>query len=196
MLTYPARPTSGGSPRLRRFVPGDWIAQPKFNGWRALVHLGGGVSFPTVWNRHGDLLTIKDQFLAALTDLQGRFPLDTYLDCEALERRGSIHGTLVVFDWIFPDEPLLPLEERLRRLRGVMPTLPFMQVPPSDSAVLSDEIPNDSIDAACAAYAEINAHNGETVFEGIVKKRVDSIYPIQTRSPDQRFPYWMKHRFD
>jgi len=29
----------------------------------------------------------------------------------------------------------------------------------------------------------------------VVMKKADSLYPIQTRSPDTRFPYWIKHHF-
>ena len=32
-------------------------------------------------------------------------------------------------------------------------------------------------------------------YEGVVMKRVDSIYPMQLRSPDFETPDWMKHRF-
>jgi hypothetical protein len=32
-------------------------------------------------------------------------------------------------------------------------------------------------------------------FEGLVAKRVDSIYPTRLRSPEIELPFWMKHRW-
>lgn len=40
-----------------------------------------------------------------------------------------------------------------------------------------------------------NATLGCEFYEGLVAKRADSLYPIQLRSPDQEFPFWMKHRW-
>jgi hypothetical protein len=36
---------------------------------------------------------------------------------------------------------------------------------------------------------------GCNFWEGVVAKRADSIYPMQSRSPDIEFPFWMKHRW-
>ena len=41
---------------------GLWYAEPKLNGWRALIHTPSGI----MWNRHGALLTIADCFRPAL----------------------------------------------------------------------------------------------------------------------------------
>ena len=32
-------------------------------------------------------------------------------------------------------------------------------------------------------------------YEGMVAKRNDSIYPMQRRSAEVEFPFWMKHRW-
>ena len=32
-------------------------------------------------------------------------------------------------------------------------------------------------------------------YEGVVAKRADSLYPVQLRSPEQEFPFWVKHRW-
>ena len=37
--------------------------------------------------------------------------------------------------------------------------------------------------------------DGCVFFEGYVAKKVDSKYPIQLRSPNEKFGYWIKHRF-
>jgi hypothetical protein len=192
MITYPARPINGGPPHLRRPLHGQWISQPKFNGWRALVHLPADGT-PVVWNRHGELLSIRDAFAAQLLCIQVLFPLDTWLDCEALERRGKVHGTLIILDWILPD---LTWAERKARLMAAAPSilLPWDAPPLSDHLHITDEIPGDPV-AACATFAAINASHQETLFEGFVCKRTDSIYPIQTRASTQTCSFWVKHRF-
>ncbi len=37
-VTYPARPINGGPLELAPPNPGRWCYEPKYNGWRALVH--------------------------------------------------------------------------------------------------------------------------------------------------------------
>lgn len=196
MITYPARPTNGGSPHLRRKLIGEWATQPKFNGWRALVLLPAPSTAPPsapaiVWNRRGDLLSITKDFLAPLTEASLRFPPGTWLDCEFLERRGPIKGTIVVFDLVIP--ALTYTQRREILTSHAVPILPWDTAPSSNSLVISDEIPD--IDAACNAYVSVNERFGEVIFEGVVRKRIDSTYPIQLQSADKRTPYWVKHRF-
>jgi hypothetical protein len=194
MLTYPARPINGGPPHLRRPLHGQWIAQPKFNGWRALVHLpADGTRNPVVWNRHGEPLSIRDAFAAPLHDAQMRFPLDTWLDCEALERRGTVTGTLVILDWIIPALNWTGRKARLLEAAAAI-LLPWDAPPTANRLLLTDEIPGDPT-RACASFAAANTTAGETLFEGFVCKRTDSFYPIQTRSSTQTFSFWVKHRF-
>ncbi len=196
--TYPARPINGGPPRLARPKPGHWITQPKFNGWRALVHLAGDAT--PIWNRHGERFTIADDFTEALTAAAHAFPSGTWLDCEALQRRGSIRNTLVILDIVVPDLPWTA-RKQLLAASGV-PVLPWDYMPAKDYGfphgrlVVTDEIPADyTLRAACEFFALVNTDMDETVYEGVVMKKADSVYPIQTRSPDTRFPYWVKHRF-
>jgi hypothetical protein len=96
--TYPARPIGGGRLELVPKKPGLWHAEPKYNGWRALVHCPTG----TMWNRHGGRLTIAREFKNALDRLRALSNQGLeWADCEALERRHSIgRGTLVVLDRI------------------------------------------------------------------------------------------------
>ena len=98
LITYPARPIQGGRLDLAPPKRGLWFAEPKLNGWRALIHTPSG----TMWNRHGTLLTIAECFrpaLAALAKLGSRGLV--WADCEALERRHNLgRGTLVVLDVI------------------------------------------------------------------------------------------------
>ena len=96
LLTYPARPIQGGRLELAPPKRGLWFAEPKLNGWRALIHTPSG----TMWNRHGALLTIADCFRPALATLAKLASHGlVWADCEALERRHNLgRGTLVVLD--------------------------------------------------------------------------------------------------
>ncbi len=42
---------------------------------------------------------------------------------------------------------------------------------------------------------ECNRSLGCQFYEGIVAKRADSLYPVQLRSHDSDFPFWVKHRW-
>ena len=97
-ITFPARPIHGGRLELAPPKRGVWFAEPKYNGWRALVHTPTG----TMWNRHGKRLSIAAEFGPAQETLRSlaRHGL-VWADCEALERRHAIgRGSLVVLDWI------------------------------------------------------------------------------------------------
>tara|TARA_R110002167_G_scaffold35888_3_gene114255 strand:- start:378 stop:971 length:594 start_codon:yes stop_codon:yes gene_type:complete len=196
MISYPARPTNGGPPHLRRPIPGKWIAQPKYNGWRALVHIPEDGSDPVVWNRHGELLSIADKFTEALATAKQRFAPGSWLDCEALERRGTVRGTLVVFDVFTENTAELELKFRLDDLHTPDLYLPWWHVPESAKLYVAAHIAMDLVDHACEHWKQINETIGETAFEGVVCKRLDSTYPVQTISAARKFPYWIKHRFD
>ena len=93
ILTYPARPLNGGDLKYALPKIGAWSYTPKYNGWRAMVH----VPTSAMWNRHGERLTIAREFSIALAILK-RTPFE-WLDCEALERRHDLgRGSLIVLD--------------------------------------------------------------------------------------------------
>ena len=114
--TYPARPINGGSLELALPKPGHWYYEPKYNGWRALVHAPTG----TMFNRHGQPLSIAGLFSCALKRLRtvrlqsGGVPVE-WFDCEALCRRHRLgHATLLVFDYVSAlPEPLWQRKELL-----------------------------------------------------------------------------------
>jgi hypothetical protein len=56
--TYPARPLNGGPLDRALSKSGPWHYEPKYNGWRALVHAPTG----TMFNRHGQRLSIEKEF--------------------------------------------------------------------------------------------------------------------------------------
>ena len=67
LISYPARPLQGGKLDRASKKTGLWFAEPKFNGWRALVHCPSGA----MWNRHGGLLSIAGEFALPLRELRG-----------------------------------------------------------------------------------------------------------------------------
>ena len=202
LLTFPARPIQGGRLELAPPKRGLWFAEPKLNGWRALIHTPSG----TMWNRHGTLLTIADCFrpaLASLAKLANRGLV--WADCEALERRHNLgRGTLVVLD-------LVPLSgspsyiERRALLESLLESAPvFAGIKPGPACVPIGAVvltPTNRLETheqAVAFYQRLRAANralGCDFFEGVVMKRADAAYPVQLRSATEEFRGWMKHRF-
>ena len=197
---YPARPIQGGRLELAPPKRGLWYAEPKLNGWRALIHTPTG----TMWNRHGALLTIADcvrPALAALAKLANRRLV--WADCEALERRHNLgRGTLVVLDLV-PESGTARYEARRAVLEDVLPSDSVFagdttrQVPCA-SVVLVPTLRADLQVNALAFYQRLRVANralGCDFFEGVVMKRADSPYPVQLRSATEEFRGWVKHRF-
>ena len=200
LISYPARPIQGGRLELAPPKRGLWYAEPKLNGWRALIHTPTG----TMWNRHGALLTIADCFrpaLAALAQLAIRGLV--WADCEALERRHSLgRGTLVVLD-VVPESGTPIYTARRAMLEPLLPCDPVFdgdssRPVPSGTVVLTPSWRVDSHADALAFYQRLRAANralGCDFFEGVVMKRADSAYPVQLRSAIEEFRGWSKHRF-
>ena len=200
LITYPARPIQGGRLELAPPKRGLWYAEPKLNGWRALIHTPTG----TMWNRHGALLTIADSFrpaLAALVKLAARGLV--WADCEALERRHNLgRGTLVVLDAV-PESGTPTYVRRRELLESFLPCDAVFggdtaRPVPCGAVVLTPAQRADSHTDALAFYQRLRAVNrvlGCDFFEGVVMKRADSAYPVQLRRSTEEFRGWMKHRF-
>ena len=208
--TYPARPINGGPLPNARPKTGDWYYEPKYNGWRALVHVPTG----TMFNREGKRLSINGEFRKAL-DFLGRtinvadFPDHAWLDCEALERRHGIgRGTLILLDYIPSPESHPSYRQRHDSLQGYCADglIMYLAEPgrcEPDDVYLCPHI-EDSGDGTpggpfrMQVWEELQAANkrlGVEFFEGLVAKRADSLYPMQLRSPKEEFAGWMKHRW-
>ena len=200
LVTYPARPIQGGRLELAPPKRGLWYAEPKFNGWRALIHTPSG----TMWNRHGALLTIAESFrpaLAALATLANRGLV--WADCEALERRHNLgRGTLVVLD-VIPESGTPIYTARRAMLESLLPCDPIFDGDtscpvPCGAVVLTPARRADSHADALAFYQRLRDANralGCDFFEGVVMKRADSVYPVQLRSAMEECRGWCKHRF-
>ncbi len=200
LITYPARPIQGGRLELAPPKRGLWYAEPKLNGWRALIHTPTG----TMWNRHGALLTIADCFrpaLGALAKLADRGLV--WADCEALERRHNLgRGTLVVLD-VVPESGTPSYEQRRAMLETIIPMDAVFcgdtaRPVPCGAVVLTPTMCVDSHADALAFYHRLREANRALrcdFFEGVVMKRADSAYPVQLRSAAEEFRGLVKHRF-
>jgi ATP-dependent DNA ligase len=201
LLTYPARPIQGGRLELAPPKRGLWFAEPKFNGWRALVHTPSG----TLWNRHGGRLTIAACFRDAVEQLRDLADDGLiWADCEALERRHHIaRGTLILLDAIPQDAQFTPsYAERRQFLESLrIPLEPFssgLHAGDEPPLLLTTSCMVTSQNESLAFYQSLRQSNralGAEFFEGVVMKRADAAYPVQLRSPLEECRAMMKHRW-
>src|SRR5262249_16134820 len=197
--TYPARPISGGSFLKARPRVGAWSYEPKYNGWRALVHIASGMMF----NRHGERLSIRTEFDEALTLLRSTLDAEAFkwADVEALERRHDIgRGCLIVLD-VIPEPPYQDATYAERR-QWIVPVLPELSLVPPWGACSGEPFPLVSVPSLIAGSEQTWSHLQQVnkllscqFYEGFVAKRADSVYPIQLHSPHQEYPFWVKHRW-
>jgi len=200
--TYPARPINGGPLERALSKPGQWHYEPKYNGWRALLHAPSGTAF----NRYGQRLSIEQEFAAALALLQklrgyAGERLIEWFDCEALHRRHQLgRGVLLVFDYIVPGvmgaerEPYWVRKAKLATLLVEHDCL----VPPQPHGIYAVRAPAQNEREALELYCRLKQLNAQwrcPFYEGVVAKRADSIYPVQLRSAGLEFAGWMKHRW-
>jgi ATP-dependent DNA ligase len=190
-ITFPARPLNGGRLEFAPAKRGEWAAEPKLNGWRVLVH----APTMTAFTRHGELLSIAGEFAPALERLRSiwsRSPVE-WIDCEGLERRHGIgRGALVVLDVV--------MSGTYRERRGILQVavgdpLPIDAQPPPDSVTLVPSFPMAEAEPVYARLRELNQLWRAPFYEGLVMKRTDTSYPIQTRSATEEFAGWVKHRY-
>ena len=195
--TYPARPMNGGPlPSAPPKLGGRWWYEPKYNGWRVLVHTPSGTCF----NRHGASLSIAEEFAAPLARLQASCPFE-WLDCEGLERRHGIgRGTLLVLDTLddagkFYDERQNLLGDWGENTHDGPERLPINTKPEPDSLYRVPYYSALLVDHAWHRMPEINREWGCVFFEGVVAKRASGRYPKQLQDSTRHTPDWIKHRF-
>jgi hypothetical protein len=200
-LTYPARPVNGG--QLKHALPkiGQWFYEPKYNGWRAMVHVPSG----TMWNRHGTRLTIAREFKVAL-DILRRSSLE-WADVEALERRHGLGcGSLIVLDspappsWS-PTPPLWSYDFRRTFLYSTLVATNLGECliqtfkPEENTIYIAPSYGEAERDKLWQQLQDVNRCLGCIFYEGLVAKKTDSLYPLQLNSSEQTTATWMKHRF-
>lgn len=193
--TFPARPVNGGPLPKALPKPGQWVYEPKYNGWRALVHLPTG----RLYNRLGLPVSIAQEFKPALDILCSTLDASAmkWADCEALERRHGLgRGTLIVLDVIpEPDWAEAAYTARRAWFASIIPIHHPDQKPEPSTVYQSPRISATFAMQAWDQLQQINRQWGVDFYEGLVAKRDDSPYPIQRRSPKLEFSGWMKHRW-
>jgi hypothetical protein len=220
---YPARPVNGGPLPKARPKHGVWRYEPKLNGWRAWVHTPTGQMFNREnqpLSITAEFRPVLDRIVARRA--AGRCP--DWLDVEALSRRVPVgKGSLILLDFWYDFAAGHTYDLRQQDIYGLFmaedgahaPICKMWaqeQMPPPENELLSfaytyeDEAAQRErgatvIDpdlfplAAWERLQQVNAALGCELFEGLVAKRADSIYPTQLRSSSQEFAYWMKHRW-
>jgi ATP-dependent DNA ligase len=198
--TFPARPINGGPLELALPKPGHWYYEPKYNGWRALVHVPTGAMF----NRKCQPLSITGSFGAALRRLRAAILVTggrtiEWLDCEVLDRRHALgRGTLLVFDYIAPPEAAREsLQQRKALLSQTFEPHDYALVPLHEMVYGVQPHDPEEIQPQ-TLYRELkqlNAKWGCQFYEGLVAKRSADKYPVQLRSPQEEFVGWVKHRW-
>lgn len=200
-ITYPARPINGGP--LDKVLPksGAWCYEPKYNGWRALLHVPTG----TLFNRKGQRLSIEQEFSTAIASIQeltghGRDREFSWLDCEALERRLPIgKGSLLILDAPLLAQQYITRRRILHNAFGILNIYAARDGSLADNSVHSvpwfDGESGLGPDVLWQRLQEENTRLRCQFYEGLVAKRADSRYPIQLRSPSEEFPFWVKHRW-
>lgn len=191
MITYPARPISGGGLERAPAKHGEWAVEPKYNGWRVLVHAPTG----TAYNRKGNPLSITKEFSAALALLREAWTRDNsleWIDCEGLERRHTIgRGTLIILDAVIPGT----YDQRRAVLAANFQPIPYYQSPPPDGIFIAAAYEMDEARTIYDLLLQQNDLWNAPFYEGVVMKQRNSTYPIQLRSPDETTAHWIKHRW-
>jgi hypothetical protein len=218
---YPLRPVNGGPLPQAQPKHGLWDYGPKLNGWRAWVH----PATRRMFNRENEPLSITKNFAPVLDRLQAHAPhLPDWIDVEALSRRVPVgKGSLIILDTPLPqnyDSRQQLLYNVFIGKRGIAILWAHEQLPPPENELLlfgytyADAATQEAqlrglnpqpstlnLDPdlfPTAAWSRLQAVNkalGCELFEGLVAKRMDSLYPLQLRSPTIEFPFWMKHRW-
>jgi hypothetical protein len=195
--SYPARPINGGRLELAPPKPGQWCYEPKYNGWRVLVHAPTGLMF----NRYAQPLSIAAEFACALQYLRkivlraGGTAVE-WFDCEALDRRHALgRGTLMVFDYLSASGQLWP--QRKEILAQALAGHDYRQVPRPEAlyGVPAHDPAQIDPQELYRQLRQLNARWGCHFYEGLVAKRTSDAYPLQLRSPHQEFVGWVKHRW-
>lgn len=198
LIGYPPAPTNGGPLDYALDKIGDWAWQPKVDDRRVAIH----APTRTVYNQYGELSIADRQpekFKAALDWLSmAYFKGYEWLDCGLMEyRHDMMRGCIIVFDIMTADGEKFNyrravLEDALEE----MPLASDLSLPCRDRVFLVQQW-------TCSAkpiglwriLQNENATIGRKFYEGLVAKRMDTIYPLEQRAK-QKTPMWVKHRFD
>jgi len=203
LISYPARPTNGGSLEYAAPKNGLWMWEPKINGHRVMLHL----PTLTMFNRQGEVYSHSDRFTLAAAKAAGLFKDHTWLDCEALGLRGALgNNSLVVLDlpvrYVSQGERKGALSWMMEGRELPRPAEFRPELEPESVYSLHHLVTHPALllthtlEAWWEQMQEFNRVNNMEFFEGFVAKAVNVEYPMQLESPTKEFPLWVKHRFN
>jgi GNAT superfamily N-acetyltransferase len=197
LICLPPAPMNGGPLDTAPVKVGEWGWGPKVDDRRVVVHAPSR----TVWNQYGQLSVAMrdlDKFETALNWLQANSPFD-WLDAGLMEyRHDMMRGSIVVFDLI---DGTTPFDRRQWALSNVFDELPWATHITGNAGdnrvfVVPQFIGEAQGRALYKALREQNDKLGRKFYEGVVAKRLDSLYPTHNSKPKTETAAWMKHRFD
>ncbi|MFA5999988.1 MAG: RNA ligase family protein [Candidatus Paceibacterota bacterium] len=172
----------------------EYIAEPKKDGWRCLVH--GENDTITLYTRHKtlvkgessepQLLSLKQKLLSLFKDWQ-----PFMIDGELLQWRSPKEkGKIYLFDIIIKNghkRGSMQLESRRQPLFDMdLPHIPTDGCPLLGTVFIPKVYTHDFLDT----YREIIK---QPSIEGIVLKKIDSQYPVVLKE-NFKFPFWVKLR--
>jgi len=222
--SYPLRPVNGGPLPLAQPKHGYWVYEPKLNGWRAWVHPATRRMFNREnepLSITGNFAPVLDRLQAHAPHLPDWIDVEA-LSRRVPVGKGSLIILDTPLPQNYDSRQQLLYNVFIGK-RGIAIPWAHEQLPPpenelllfgytyADAALQADQIrrglfdtPRDAGQAIdpdlfpTAAWSRLQAVNkalGCELFEGLVAKRMDSLYPLQLRSPTIEFPFWMKHRW-
>ncbi len=123
---YPDKPIECGPEFLDGLREGEWIAQGKYDGWRAVIHTDTDQS-PTIFSRVGTPLAstsanVPDALVEELRKICKGIPPHSVLDAEFVGPRGGHDPRLFVFDVLAWDDLWLvkrTYQQRREMLLGI-----------------------------------------------------------------------------
>lgn len=197
MICFPPAALNGGPLESAPAKVGEWVWQPKVDGWRGVVHA------PTMklWSQYGELSSITDKFQVALHWLRVLHSEESqyeWLDVELMNNRHAMmRGSIIVLDLIVAG---MEFSSRRKRLEQMLAPLPFA------SELVGKRAANDEVYLInqgtpqvnpLAYYQHLRVDNdaiGAQFYEGLVAKRAASLYCFG-RKPKQITSDWIKHRW-
>jgi hypothetical protein len=196
-ICLPPAPINGGKLETAPPKVGNWAWQPKIDDWRGIVHTPS----LTVWNQYGEISSVAER--GKLGNVLGMLALAAdvpeWLDIGIMQNRHDMmRGSIIVLDVINH----LPFLDRRAYAESLFPLLPWATV-----IVGRQELRNNRVylipevvgeQPGRELYEQLKIENnllGAKFYEGVVCKKLDSLYPFHQR-PKTQASGWIKHRFD
>ena len=222
--TFPLRPMSGGNLDKNKFTGvGTYAFEPKVNGWRTLVHTPSGTMFNRQGERlsiEKEFAVVLERLRTVANPHFEWLDCEAFERRHELGR-----GSLVLLDppcypgqwkdrnsaailllhatsWPFLHEPppqneLLTFAYHFTDYGIDKPAAGDMALA-LESHALFERFDGEDIDGLYTGWVQMKKANRALkceLFEGLVAKRTDSLYPFQLVSPEKETSDWIKTRW-